>query len=811
MPNDRRDRHDQHHDPLAHESPEAVPHANPLRHAMALLRGRYHWAVLLAVLLGIGGAVAGSRYIEPEYRSIAKLRIAPEVRSVLYDTDVTGRIPQYEAYIDAQINFMLSLPVIERAMRHEAWRGLDREGFTAAAFRGRLLIDHSRRTEIVQIHFHDPEPRAAAAGAQAMVDTYLELYRQRQRTEDERIQRTLEHRRDSLRRQLAWLNRQREQVVGSHGSEGIRQRYGMQLADISRVDMLMRQARLQVRSMRERAEARPEDLTDTSPEQLAARNPELARMLDERQAIHRFIAYQLRVGRGPNHRNVTQARSALDALNDQIDELAHALRTGQLPLVELEGQEPDILGLGRYASIEQVEARLEDLAGVRQRLEEEASALAGRIERLGDLETEMQVVRQRIDETETRLERLALEAPQASRIEVVDAPRVPALPWNTGTKAQLTLLGGLGGMAAGLGAVLLLGLMDRRLRHIDQAQLDLPNARLLGVLPRLPEDISDPEQATLAAHSIHHIRTMLQIERAATPGAARVLTVTSPGPGAGKTSLSTALGLSFASSGERTLLIDGDLVGAGLSRRIDLARHPGLAHVLLREGHITRDQFIAARDTANGRAIEDVLIERGQVTAQRLEQARLVQRRTALGILDVCHGLGVTDVAVPTDVADLDLLPVGTARARQAGRLSPETIRHILEQARAAYDCVIIDTGPSLGSIEASMTAAAADAAILVVSRGDRKPAITGALEHLAHVGAHVAGIVFNHASYDDITRSTYASYVSGSVDRSEHAAAVAGLDPDTAARYGAVGAAVAVASDTNTSADEAPDQGEAR
>ena len=806
---DRHDSHDHAHEPASHD---AATHANPLCHALALLRGRYHWAVLLAVMLGIGGAMAGSRYVEPEYRSTAKLRIAPELRSVLYDTDVTGRIPQYDAYLDAQINYMLSLPVIERAMEHEAWRRLGRADFPAAVFRGRLEIDHSRRTEIVQLRYRDPAPEAAAAGVQAMVDTYIQLYRQRQHGEDERIQHTLEDRRDALRRQLTWLDQQRGQVVGNHGSEGIRQRYGMTLNDISRVDMLMRQARLQVQSMRERAEAGPEDLTDMSPEQLAARSPEIAQMLDQRQLIERFISRQQRLGRGPNHRSVVRARSELEALNEQIAELTHALRTGQMPLVELEGQEPDILGLGRYASIEQVEARLDDLAQVRQRLEDDASALATRIERLSELETEMQAVRERINETETRLERLALEAPQASRIEVVEAPRIPARPFNATDQAQLTLLGATGGAGLGIGMVLMLGLVDRRLRHIDQAQLDLPDARLLGVLPRLPQDLGDPEHATIAAHSIHHIRTMLQIEHApattnggAHHGAAgnghapgRVFTVTSPGPGAGKTSLSTALGLSFASSGERTLLIDGDLVGAGLSRRMDLARHPTLAHILLRDGKITRDQFNDANGVADTRALEDVLIERGHVTYQQLEEARRVQRRTALGILDVCAGLRVTDVAVPTDVADLDLLPVGTAQPRQAGRLSPEAIRRILEQARRAYDCVIIDTGPSLGSIEASMTAAAADAAILVVSRGDRKPAITGALEHLGHVGAHVAGIVFNHASHHDIARSTYASYVSGSLDRAEHAAAVANLDPDTTARYGAVGAAVAVGSDAS-------------
>ncbi|MEX0885161.1 MAG: AAA family ATPase [Phycisphaeraceae bacterium] len=800
----RHDSHDMDAHPSWLDEPHDPPQTSPLRHALSLMRGRYHWAVLLAILLGVAGAMAGSGYIEPLYRSSAKIRIMPEARQVLYDTDVTDPIPQYDAYIDAQINFMLSAPVIERALEHEAWQRLERET-PMIEFRNNVLIDHSRRTQIVEIHYHDDDPQAAAAGAEALIETYRALYQDRQRSDDGRIQTALEARLEMLRGELTQLNGRKQEVVGSHGAEGLRQRYSLKLADLSRVDQLMRQAQLQVDNMRDRAAARPDQLAEMSPEQLAARHPEMHELLNERENLRRYMMRQLRVGLGPNHRQIAQARVELAAVNDRIDQLTEALRTGQLPLNDFNPEGQDALGLGPYASVEHVQARLDDLVEVRERLEAEATGFAQQLEQLADVEGEIADARQRLVEAQTRLERLQLEAPQVTRIELIEGPRVPASPYNTGRQAQLTMLGGAGGVGLGLGAILLLGVMDSRLRHVGQAQLDLPQARLLGVLPSLPDDLDDPEQATIAAHSIHHIRAMLQLNVPPPPDAARVLTITSPAAGSGKTSLTTALGLSFATSGERTLLIDGDLVGAGLSRRLGAANHPSLEHVLLRERMVDARQLEIARGDARAadRPVEDVLVERGQLQPHQVEHARARQRERRLGILDACAGTPLSDVTAATGVDNLELLPVGSARAEQAGLLSPESIRRLLEQVRGHYDCVIIDTGPSLGSIEASMTAAQADAAILVVSRGDHKPAIVGSLEHLQNVGAHVAGLVFNHASAQDMARSDYASSISGSLSRSAQPVAVQALSPDMAARLGAVGSAVACCSDTETSLNQ--------
>ncbi len=89
-----------------------------------------------------------------------------------------------------------------------------------------------------------------------------------------------------------------------------------------------------------------------------------------------------------------------------------------------------------------------------------------------------------------------------------------------------------------------------------------------------------------------------------------------------------ALGLSFAASGSRTLLIDCDLVGAGLTARLDMNGPDGVIEAM----------------------------------AQR---ALLPFVRT-------------------TDVADLAMLPVGTAQGPHAGMFAPVALKRILDEARQA-------------------------------------------------------------------------------------------------------------------------------
>src|SRR5207248_4165295 len=148
----------------------------------------------------------------------------------------------------------------------------------------------------------------------------------------------------------------------------------------------------------------------------------------------------------------------------------------------------------------------------------------------------------------------------------------------------------------------------------------------------------------------HQIRTMLQINGssigAAGPEAAedrRVFAVTSAAPGDGKTSLTLALGLSYAACGTRTLLIDCDLVGGGLTSRMNV--------------------------------------------------------HASEGVLEAITNRNLLQYVRQTDVADVAILPVGSAGNLHASTLSPQALRRLTEEAEKHFETVLIDTGPILGSI----------------------------------------------------------------------------------------------------------------
>jgi Mrp family chromosome partitioning ATPase len=81
-------------------------------------------------------------------------------------------------------------------------------------------------------------------------------------------------------------------------------------------------------------------------------------------------------------------------------------------------------------------------------------------------------------------------------------------------------------------------------------------------------------------------------------------------------------------------------------------------------------------------------------------------------------------------------------------------LRRLIGEARKHYDTILIDSGPILGSIEASPVAANADGVILAVSRGQQRPLVEKALAQLTAIRATIAGVVFNRAQAKDFDRS---------------------------------------------------------
>ena len=108
----------------------------------------------------------------------------------------------------------------------------------------------------------------------------------------------------------------------------------------------------------------------------------------------------------------------------------------------------------------------------------------------------------------------------------------------------------------------------------------------------------------------------------------------------------------------------------------------------------------------------------------------------------------------PEAVPGLYVLPAGPS-SRRCADLIGANLKHILEQAEAEYDLVIVDAPPILGFPEPLQMAAAVDGVVMVAVAGEtHRKAIESALATLRRVRANVLGLVLN-----EITSNTSDGY----------------------------------------------------
>lgn len=103
----------------------------------------------------------------------------------------------------------------------------------------------------------------------------------------------------------------------------------------------------------------------------------------------------------------------------------------------------------------------------------------------------------------------------------------------------------------------------------------------------------------------------------------------------------------------------------------------------------------------------------------------------------------------------LHILPVGSAEnvTIDEATISVAAMRTLLTVLKRRFDTILIDTGPVLGSHEASAAATVADELVLVVARGQSHSFVKLARERLQRLGVSSAHIVFNRAAWSDLAR----------------------------------------------------------
>jgi hypothetical protein len=194
-------------------------------------------------------------------------------------------------------------------------------------------------------------------------------------------------------------------------------------------------------------------------------------------------------------------------------------------------------------------------------------------------------------------------------------------------------------------------------------------------------------------------------------------------------------------------------VGRGLTRAVNAVARRRVGAILLREGLITPRELEEGlqHSARSGQRIGETLVELGRVTEETLDQAVALQSDEALGLLDALDGEDLSACIAATGIEGLLIMPAGKASAADAAVLSPAAFRRLLDKASRSFDVVIVDTGPILGSMEASIVTSQMDAVVLAVTKGDATAAIKKSIAQLSVVGARIAGVVFNRARAQDV------------------------------------------------------------
>lgn len=674
---------------LKGDAPASCTTATPVAQSHALdpwaflhrkLKGRYKLAVFLGVFTAAAGAFAGWRMTQPLFRAEGLVRIASTLPPVLVETDQNKPIPMFDSFLQAQQMTISSPPVARLAMETPQWQALNRRTWTATAaagvqaFREQLAVDVRPRSDVIRISFSDIDAQGAAGGVNAVIAAYQQVYAAREAEMHAQRLAALQDRRAALIGELANHHAQLDQAGAGLAP--------LHTASLHQLAMVAKPVKEETPTL---DAAKPEDAVTGMwppvpsvpltlvPEQIGFRDPIMRRYLDDQQRQEEQLD-EAAATMGPAHHYVLRLQRSLARGAERIRQYAETYNRfnaakstapgAQLPVIQQPAaSDPDALA-----------------ALMRQAI---------RVERL---RSDAEQSRKELLEVTRRMNVLRAEGTIGTRLSVISLAEAPLAP-QIDRRVRAAAAGGVAGFCFPASILVLLRLGAVRYRSYHDAAQDLENlAPLFGRLPQVRE-----KHQAAAASSIHHIRARLRATRPGMQGAS-VYLVTSPTPGEGKTSIALSLGISFAASGSRTLLIDGAFIGRGLSTLFGATETPGLCEAL-------RDRQFLDRIS-----------------------------KTTTG---------------------LSVLAAGQSGQADAYALSHDSIQNLLTAVRQHFDIILIDSSSILDGIEASVLAPQVTGVILTVARGQQAPVVERSLRQLRSIGAPLAAIIFNKASSSDLWRTS--------------------------------------------------------
>ncbi|MCH7564864.1 MAG: polysaccharide biosynthesis tyrosine autokinase [Gemmatimonadetes bacterium] len=398
--------------------------------------------------------------------------------------------------------------------------------------------------------------------------------------------------------------------------------------------------------------------------------------LENRQA-------ELLMRQTPQNRDVRVLNNRIRELEGQLQEISTTYRDGLSNQIE---------------SLNAILAASEDLLAQIPEKEMTFIRFKRRTDVLGEIFVLLQT-RQKEAEIAANVEDFSVRV-----IDPAVAPREPVRPRPVLSLVLAVILGS----AMGVGGAVAREHSDRTVRHREELQA-ITGFPVLGAIPPIPAKggrrrfawgrgapsgprlVSRLAAGNHAAEAYRALRTNLAF--AGGDHVPKILVLTSPMPGDGKSSIACNLSFVLARGGVKVALVDADLRRGALADAHGVSRIPGLSEVLT-------------------------------------GQAELADAMRSVDV-DAEHRFA--------------LLPAGFAPPNPAELLGLDRMKSLLEGLAEKHDLVIVDAPPLNLVTDAAILGALGDGVILVVRAGVTEEGPLGfAVDQLEKVGARVLGTVLN-------------------------------------------------------------------
>jgi len=569
-----------------------------------------------------------------------------------------------------------------------------------SGFRGNLKVTLAPNTHIVEVHFRSPDKDLAATVVNTLMTTYTEN--------------NFKSRFDSTMQASDWLSKQlvdlqmkvetsQEKLVRyqrEHEILGIDEKQNITTAKLDELNKALTAAeseRMDKESVYRLVQSGDADTIASAATVLdaAGSGPQSASALLEglrtKEADVKIQAAELSMQFGPSYPKVAQLNSQLKEIDAQI-------------LLEIKKVGGKIRG--QYMAALQRENMLHDAL---EKQKQEANKLNESAIQYSILKRDLESYRTLYEGLMEKMKQAGVSAGlKSNNFRIVDVARVPTSPIEPNVPRNLAFALMLG-LTSGVGLAFLLEGLDNTVRTTEQAQ-QISGFAPLGMIPlgsrsaregasanrlmiatskEAVELVTQVRPQSQMAESYRALRTSLLLSSLGAPP--KVIMITSALPQEGKTTTSINCAVVLAQKGIRVLLIDADLRRPSIHKTLGMGPRSGLSNVLT-----------------------------GSAT---LQQA--ISRSPML--------------------PNLSILPAGTPPPNPAELLASTNMRDVLEELRAEYDHIVVDTPPTLSVTDAVVLSPRADAIVLVIRSGQTtKHALRRCRDILMQVKAKVSGVLLN-------------------------------------------------------------------